>query len=498
MQRSRHPAAVLLLGLTAAQIIATLQVHLSNRDLFRTLTAIASAGYLTVPNQQIMHHLRDFTPAFIGGLFFTLTVGAGLSMVALGAFWCWDHLLRRNELVLALYLLFWSECLVIINLDGPAPLVTIYLLAVPLLVAVATLRWTSTDRGERNRFTARVHLIPVVILALCWLPQVWSSPNSSNMFLNIRDNLLLTNPLGTRFNDIYYEYTLYPARILKTVNQRQLRTCDLGTIEDERLKTSLERALIRYDYLSIGDSGHVDLAIKEEDGFLALMHKEKAILKATEEEMLSNPAKVLREFSAAIDNRALLSQVTFYSLLLGFPVALYILIHAAFRLAARLFLNPRHASVAASISCFVVGIALFSSFLLSKGGVAEVDDIAQALASERWQDRVAALKAVAQRKMEIGDSPVYEKLLDSPLIPERYWLAETLAASRIEATYRDLRKLAEDQHPNVVCKALESLSRRGNRDAIGIMLEKVEGSDHWYIQWYAYRALRVLGWKQAS
>jgi HEAT repeat protein len=36
----------------------------------------------------------------------------------------------------------------------------------------------------------------------------------------------------------------------------------------------------------------------------------------------------------------------------------------------------------------------------------------------------------------------------------------------------------------------------GNRQAIDQVMRIMETSDDWYSQWYAYRALRSLGWKQ--
>ncbi len=46
-----HPAAPLLMGLIAAQCIATAHVYLSNLNLFNTLTLIGDSGYLSIPNR---------------------------------------------------------------------------------------------------------------------------------------------------------------------------------------------------------------------------------------------------------------------------------------------------------------------------------------------------------------------------------------------------------------------------------------------------------------
>jgi len=491
MNKKYHPARILIFGLLTAQIIATLQVYLSNSDLYQDLIDITAAGYLAVPNQYIMYQLKELAPAFIGGLFFTLSIGAGLSIITLGALWCWNHIFHRSKFMLTLCLLLWAACLVKINLNGLSPLVTLYFFGVPLSVAVVTLGWLSTDTSKMNRFSKTGHFIPVTILALLWFSQT-----NSNIFLNIRDNLLLTNPMGIRFNEIYYKYTLYPARVLKSINQRMLKTCNLESIEENGLKNSLEEKLLDQDYFNAGYDARADLIIEKKQSLLILKNRGKTILEVAEKDFLSDPARILKEFSHRSDRYAFFRQVTFYSLLIGFPIALYIFLHALFRFIGCFFLSTKYSSVAASIFCFLIGAALFFSFLLSKGENIGFENVPDALASDRWQDRIPALKTITQKGMDIGDFPAYRKILDSALIPERYWLAGTLAVSRKKETYKDLLQLAEDKHPNVACKALESLGKRGNRDAVKEILKKIEMSEHWYVQWYAYRALKALGWKQ--
>jgi len=51
-----------------------------------------------------------------------------------------------------------------------------------------------------------VNLIPVVLLAALWTTQM-----DKYLFLDIRDHLLLSNSIGRKVNNFYYNYTLYPA-----------------------------------------------------------------------------------------------------------------------------------------------------------------------------------------------------------------------------------------------------------------------------------------------
>jgi hypothetical protein len=44
--------------------------------------------------------------------------------------------------------------------------------------------------------------------------------------------------------------------------------------------------------------------------------------------------------------------------------------------------------------------------------------------------------------------------------------------------------------------AFHGLGRRGDSRGVSEILTRIKTSDHWYNQWYAYKALRGLGWKQ--
>jgi HEAT repeat protein len=126
----------------------------------------------------------------------------------------------------------------------------------------------------------------------------------------------------------------------------------------------------------------------------------------------------------------------------------------------------------------------------------EVNEIAAALATADRPRRLAALRLVHDRKLDIHAYPQYRTLLEKGGIAERYWLARALGVSRSTATFDDLMRLTADPHPNVVCQAYYALGRRGNRRAIPVIARQLEQSQHWYTQWYGYRSLKALGWRQ--
>lgn len=216
------------------------------------------AGYLVVPNQHTVHYLKEFAPAFFGGLFFTLIVGAGLSVLTLAAVWTWDRLFSRSRIFPILLLLSWMGCLLWVNFHGFCPAATAYFVFVPAVVSAAALKWMPAWTRQRTRFGEFAPVIPLLLLALLWLPCA-----GGDVFLDIRDNLLMSNSFGTKISDFYYKYTLYPAEAFKSLDQKILRTCRLEGMKDSTANL-LEKKLLDHDYLNIRGYPKADLEITEE------------------------------------------------------------------------------------------------------------------------------------------------------------------------------------------------------------------------------------------
>jgi hypothetical protein len=492
MKRYTYAAAVLL-GLIVAQILAAVQVYLSNVRLYRGLVAIGDAGYLTIPNQKIMQILPGFAPAFFGGLFFTLSVGAGIALLTLGAVWLWDRLFCRNKYLGLLLIAIWAGFLVMANFRGVDLMVSAYFLCIPSAVLVVILGWMPEKSGRVKWADGIVCGGPVLILAALWCTQM-----DAHLFLDVRDHLLLSNRFGTIISDFYYTYTLYPAEVFKSLDQKVLKAYSLQHMGNTSIAESIERRLINYDYLRVEGDSPVDLTISQKGTFLVLRYEKEDVLEVAPQALLSKTGKVLGEFSTRSDKHRFFRRFTFYSLLIGFPILLYVFLFSLFRAGTRPFLSMGASSMFASILCLAIGIGLFALFVQGRVKVSEIRDVASALASRHWQERVAALKLIENGGEEIGDFRFYRRMLASPHIPVRYWLARSLGASRHPETYDDLLGLLDDPHPNVVSMAFYALGKRGDTRAISVILEKIGTSDHWYSQWYAYRALRRLGWKQTG
>ena len=493
MKRYLQTVGVLFLGLFVAQVIATIQVYVSNLHLHATLVAVIEAGYFPIPNEGFIPNLRELGPAILGGLFFTLSIGAGLTFISMAAALLWVHLLRRSKIALIPYLILWIGAIIILNYHGFCPMVTLYILIIPPVIFTVTMKWTSLHLAQMAPLTRVIHIIPPFLLALLWATQT-----SGPLFLEFRDNLLLSNSWGTKINNFYYANTLYPAEVFKSLDQKILKTADLGQIGKKPVARAMERALINYDYLNVGGNKGIDLKILEDGNHFFFVNRGKTILRTSLQDFLSNPQKVLEDFSLKSDRYDFFRQFTLFSLLLGLPLSLYVVLHALFCLLTYPFVGFKVSSIIASVVCFLLGMSLWVAFVELRGERIDGKDLPAALESEDWRRRISALKTIVHNKIEISDFPNYQRFMTSSHMPERFWLVGALGVSRRPETQKEIFPFLDDPHPNVERMALHALGQRGNRVAIPEIKKRIETSDHWFSQWYAYKALRALGWKQVK
>lgn len=488
-----HPVGLLFIGLLIAQILATMQVYLSNLELYATVSAANAAGYLAIPNQKVIAGLRDFKPAFFGGLFFTLTIGAGITFGAMAAAWVWIRVFLKSKFILFFFIFAWGILMFLVNIQGFSLIPTLYFLLISPVIFMLTAKRESHAEIPSGRIRRLIHLIPIVLLALLWLTQF-----DRAMFLDLRDNLLLSNPLGKKFSHFYYTYTLYPAEAFKSLDQKTIKTCGLENIRDHAVGQKLANRLAAYGYLILPDTDKIDLRMVQQEDNLAFRADNRMIFALPVSEFLSESNEILHKFSERLDRNKSFRQFTFLALVFGFPVLVYMLLHAVLYYLLLIFPGRKAAALAASIICLLIGIMVFVYFQSNRSGNIDIQNIAPALESEDWQTRVAALKDIAQKKREIADYQAYPRLLKSRIPQERYWLVRALAVSRRADTYRDLLTFLDDKNTNVQTMAYYSLGQRKDRRAIEPILEKINKSDKWYVQLYAFNALRTLGWKQVK
>jgi len=491
MPKRFHTPLIILAGLCAAQIIGTLQVYWSNAQLHQTVTTVKDAGYLAVPNDLIGPLLDTTKTALLSGIFFTLSIGAGVTILALASVWVWKYVCLRKRYLAIPFLLPWLVFLAGINMRGVSFLSSLYFTAVPALVSMLALKFTPDHLSRNGWVRGSLHVTVITLLAFLWATQI-----SSSMFINIRDSLLLSNPVGIKINDFYYRYTLYPAEVFKSLNQKMIKTCHIADFENRALQKKLVRDLADRNYLVVENVDGADLSLVEKDGALLLKNRGGVIIKTSLKKIAARPGPILKSFSRKSDRYLFFRQFTFLSLLVAFPVVLYFFVHALFYRIATFFLKPTGASVLAGLFCLLIGALLVLPVYVGIEKEISPDRIPELLRSKKWQDNVSALKTIAKQKQPWQFNTDYPDLVSSPHIPVRYWLARSLAHSTDSQAYAALAKLMDDPQPNVACQALYGLGRRGDRQTVKLILDKINYSDHWYVQWYGYNALRALGWRQ--
>lgn len=495
------PTFSILAGLVTSQVLGFIHVYLSNIKLYYSLTTIKETGYLIVPNSVTLHTLKGFGSAFWGGLFFTLTVGASLTLITLAAIWIWINIFRKNRFALIPFFLIWIACLAGANAQGFCPMAASYFVIVPLVVLVSAGRWLTSEPGKRSGLNAVILLAPLIVLSILWSSLLKQNPLNQNplmnISINIRDYFLLSNPVGIKINDFYYKYNRYADWVFKPLRMKTLKTCRLLNIENHSDEQSLKNRLLNRDYLFL-DAGKVDLAINKQGDDLAFIHKEREVLRTPQKLFLSDPGTFLKSFSDQTDRYGFFRGFTYLSILIGFPVLLYLLFHVVLQFVLCFFRDPTSRLAASSIICLLIGIALFVPVHKGTAVNPEKRNIDVLMRSARWQDQSAALRMIYQEKLELADYPAYLDMKESPYIPVRYWLAKAAGVSKKKETYNDVIALLNDSHPNVICQALEALGQRGDKEAIEVIKQKIKESSHWHVQVYAYIAMRNLGWKQTK
>ena len=487
-----YPFTALLLGMILAQFLASLHVYFSNRDLYDSMMAIKNAGYLPIPNSHIMDQLHKPGPALFGGLFFTFSIGAGISLLSLALAWIWNRLFNLKKLLLYLILILWLGGLVALNFHGFKLFVTLYFLLIPPIVFVTAVKSISYLDKQNRRSYEVIHIVPVILLALMLFWQI-----DNRIFTDFRDIYLFSNPVGSKINKFYYKYTLYPAEVFKSLNQKILKT---GLIESEKsiAVRALKNILINNDYIPIKSDSNADLKVVSIEDDIILKNHDRPVLRISSKKFFTDPGKVITEFGQKSDTWALFRQLIMLSLLTGFPLAVYVIVQGIISILFGFFFNLKTSSLIASALCFVLCLFIIFSFQLNRSREISEKNLASALNSDRWQDRVAALKFIDKNDLEVKRFRAYPQLSESDHVAERYWLVRTLANSRHPDTYRDLLNFLNDPHPNVSSMALYALGKRGNNEAIGRIMQVVKTSDDWYQQAYAYKALRALKWRQTK
>jgi HEAT repeats len=371
------------------------------------------------------------------------------------------------------------------------PWVSLYFIVIPPPVFWMTRRALSRPGRLPDRRILIWRMLPLVILTLAW-----STQYDRGLFLDLRDHLLMSNAAGEGVSSFYYRYTLYPAEVFKPLDQRLIKMVACPDADRGLHRAELARELTRHDYLLLAVDGEADLGLTLDGDRLAFTQEGTLVLETTWERFRVDSRQVLAELSTRTDRWSRFRAVAFYGVLLAFPVTLYLLLFACLRVLAGIVAAERRADALSAAASLLIGLGLLVFFHFSRGAASQPGDLAAALTASAWQQRVAALKAIPERRLDICSYPGYGDMLGSPHPQERYWLSRALAASPNPEASAALLRLLDDPHINVRTMAFEGLAIRQERAAARQILKRLKASEEWYDQLYAYKALRALGWSQ--
>jgi hypothetical protein len=489
-ERSAWP---LTIGLVVTQAIATVFVRRSNFELRREVAAIDAAGWLSVPAGPAADTLDGWGAALGGGLFFTLSIGIGLALATWAILYLLQRLFPSRRMLLWIPVGCWLALVAAVNARGWVLFPTLFVVCTPLATMLASVRTVPVAAaGTAGK------LWPVPLLTLVLLTGVWATQWNQQLFVTIRDHLLLSNTFGRSVNDFYYRYTLHAAECFKSFGQKTVRTARWDAPADADSARRWTRVLADQDVVTIPGPQPADVTVRASSGgMLTLASSSGDRLEVSPADFLADPNRWLSRFSEAGDRYAPFRRFTFVGLLLGFPILLYVAVDGAIGRLAGLFMRAPGLIWMRAAICLAIGLLLFIPMLAGRTKPVAPGDLRAALAADTWPLRVAALRQIEKRRVDLAAYPQYRSLLTSPLVVERYWVARALAHSREAAARNDLLALIRDSNPNVVCQAYYALGERGDRSAVATMRERMLQSGHWYTQWYAYRAMRRLGWHQA-
>jgi HEAT repeat protein len=250
--------------------------------------------------------------------------------------------------------------------------------------------------------------------------------------------------------------------------------------------------------LTIDENTPVDLTIFRKSGHLIFQQQQTIVHKCGVDAFLDTPEKQLTMYSEKSDKNIFFRQITFLCLIFCSPLLCYLFLYFMTFLALFFVRLPAMRSTYSAIVCLILGIVLALPFYQIPTDIEtkKTPEILRNLQSADWQDRVHALKVLSDKNLPIKQSDIIQKLIKSPLIPERYWLAKNLGNSHSAESDNMLVDLLKDPSPNVVCMALYSLGNKKRPMTSQKIIELIGASTHWYVQWYAYKSLKRLGWTQ--
>lgn len=497
--RLLYPLRVLLLGLFIAQIIGTLLVYASNHALARKLVAVHTAGYGPLPGTNLDPALTSWAAAIAGGVFFTLSIGAGIVLLCLGAVLLMEAFTGKagRAIVIVVLGIFWLSVLLWANANGLNYGLSVFLVVLPPPVLAAALAWSPRRVYSRQLPWRRtIHLLLVVALTLWWFVRI-----DPDIFVNIKDNLMLTTRPGIKAVHLYYRYNLYAAEAFKSLQQKQVKTCALENFTNAIERQRMADSLLAHGYFAIPatPADTVDMACRKDGNRLIFSRQGREVISVSAREWRHTAGEIFEKISARTDTGRPFRRITFYLLVCVSPLALYLAVFTGFALLPGLLLDLRLSSwLVPTLCCLSLTVVVF---YMDNPPADKMDHVAteQAITSGSRRETLAALRFIYRNGLDIQDFDGYQHLAENDDFALSYWLLNNYSNSRHPSAASRIIDALDSPSPYMVCRAMESLRQKTGTIAPAeinrLLLRQLTTSRNWYVQLYAYKLLRELGWR---
>ena len=515
---------ILLCGLAACEFVSMIHVYLSNQEILCNMKKLSEISYLIVPNKHIFPLLDSIKTCIYGGLFFTLTLGIGISLLSLFLLLTLNKIntkdnyeftllkkikilnsnnftVSKKKCYIVFLIIFWVSLILITNING-FNFSSFYLLFIPLSIIISF----KIFNKNKNKiiFFDRINIIPIGFIFFVILIII---PDIS--FINIRDYILLSNKHLEKISDFYYKYTLFPSEAFKPMELKLINTYSINddyskSQNYDTIKKRLIKRLERLDYFLIQDIKN-NLNITIDDNNIIFHFHDKIILKTDYKEFFKDSQKILKKVSNITDRHFFLRYLTFLSLIFGLPLFTYLIIYIfLFFCSELIFLkllkikfSIKYQFIVISSLMVILSLLIISIFPDNDEKNITKDKINSDLKSKNLIKRVNALKNILKNKYDISNFIEYENLLNTDNTAEKYWLVRSFGISSNYKTYEKIFNFINDKSIIVRCQSLHALSKRGLRSSINKIIPIIQESKEWYVQLYAYKALKRLGWNQS-
>jgi len=489
---------ITLIGILISQVIATTHVYLANNQLANQIQYLKVNGYLIVPNLHVLPQLNSFMTAFIGGLFFTGTIGLGIISISLLISWFWIN--KTQNKILFLVTIFFQGIISIYcaNRNGWCVFTLYLVLMLPLLTLICFIIPQNKKSSLAN--PKLFWSLPIIFMMIAGY-----TTGRSVSFITIRDYLLLSNDYGHYLNDLYYQYTLYPGEVIKPISLKQQKTCFIHTDSHDKapyLKT-IERKCILYDYLLIPDPKMADVVLHIQPPNIFFQIDDRTVLQTEIFNFLRDTKSVFSDFSAQTDSNDFFRMCILLSLTISAPILIYIILMQGLFGFFYLMKIPTFVCqwLVIIITCGCIGLIIHQLPKELSNHATEKNDsneFQKAYQQKDWRKAVVALKSKPLTEAHKKHVMALQWLnqTDNPIL--KYWLIRFLSNSNTSINSDVYLKFLSDPNVNVVCQALYALGRQRDRKLIPRIIDFIQDCPHWYVQMYAYRSLKRLGWRNFS